>query len=161
MFPFALSNLPSSLVVLRKGSFKKVLTQGLSAASKEKRPLTKYYKTVPLQLFRIGGTSKKVQLRNFEVQKAKGSASYDYVPNPEGKIHPAGDYFTAPNGMSLRPEGINMTDILAQYRGKVGLGEYFHPFSLHSPLPFMQPNCILRNRRWLQSFPRGQKSPTS
>ena len=37
----------------------------------------------------------------------------------DGLIHPApGDFFSEPNGMSLRPRGTNMWDILSSYRGK-------------------------------------------
>ena len=78
--------------------------------------MTRYTET-PVDLFRLV-TTKTVKLREHAAQVAKGSHSYDFFLKEDGKIHPSpSEYFVAPNGMSLRPEGIQMWDILASYRG--------------------------------------------
>jgi hypothetical protein len=63
------------------------------------------FRTVPKDLFRFQGTN-STTLRNFEDQVKKGSTSFDFKFQTDGKIHPASeDTFTGPNGMSLRPLG--------------------------------------------------------
>ena len=81
------------------------------------RPMIAKYQTVPVTLFRLSKT-KKVILREFEDQKKLGNASFDYVARDDGLILPTGDLFEKPNGMSLRPIGTNMWDILANFRGR-------------------------------------------
>ncbi len=75
------------------------------------------FRTTPVQLFRLV-TTNTVKLREYKSQVAKGSHSYDFFLGEDGLIHPAAsEFFEAPNGMSLRPHGIQMWDILASYRG--------------------------------------------
>jgi len=63
------------------------------------------FQVTPTTLFRIG-TSKKINLREYEAQKLKGKYVYDYTLKENGLILPAeGDEFIGPNGMSLRPVG--------------------------------------------------------
>lgn len=79
------------------------------------------FRVFPMDLFRICQT-KKVTLREFEAQKKKGSRSYDYILTEDKLIHPAvGDTFVKPNGLSLRPQGINMWDILSTWSGKTNV----------------------------------------
>jgi len=57
-----------------------------------------------------------VKLRDYFVQTAKASKSYDYVPAEDGLIHPrdpADGRFMGPNGMSLRPPGIMISGYIA------------------------------------------------
>jgi len=50
---------------------------------------------------------------------AKNSQSYDFTIGENGLINPMeSDYFVTPNGLSLRPAGINNWDIIWTYKGK-------------------------------------------
>lgn len=76
------------------------------------------FRVFPMDLFRIC-QAKKVTLREFEAQKKKGSRSFDYILNEDKLIHASvGDTFVRPNGLSLRPRGINMWDILSTWAGR-------------------------------------------
>ncbi len=79
----------------------------------------RYTDTVPLTLFRICGKSRNIVLREYAVQTAKGSRSYDLTLAEDGLVHPAplDDVFIGPNGASLRPAGINMWDIVSSRAG--------------------------------------------
>ena len=79
----------------------------------------RYTETVPLTLFRICGKSRNIVLREYAVQTAKGSRSYDLTLAEDGLVHPAplDDVFIGPNGASLRPAGINMWDIVSSRAG--------------------------------------------
>lgn len=81
--------------------------------------LGRYTDTVPLPLFRICGKSRNVVLREYAVQMAKGSRSYDLTLGEDGLVHPAplDNVFIGPNGASLRPAGINLWDIVSSRRG--------------------------------------------
>ncbi len=86
-------------------------------SAKQKHRLTKF-QVVPETLFHIA-TSKKIALRDYNVQMALGRTSFDFVSEPSGLILPSKDFFEKPNGMSLRPEGVNMWDILGRFNNKV------------------------------------------
>ncbi len=78
----------------------------------------KLYRSVPIELFRVQNTL-KVKLRDFQKQTAKGSKSFDFKLHEDGLIHPVpSDQFRVPNGMSLRPGGPNLSNILAHFKGK-------------------------------------------
>ena len=81
-----------------------------------KKLMTKY-DIAPVELFRISKTS-SVVLREYSEQKKLGRTSFDYVINGN-LIVPSGDHFEKPNGMSLRPHGSNMVDLLGMFKGKV------------------------------------------
>ena len=58
------------------------------------------HQIVPLTLFRIG--NKKPKLRDYEIQIAKGSRSYDLKLDENGLVLPAvGDKFIGPNGIKI------------------------------------------------------------
>ncbi len=80
------------------------------------KKLTKYDVT-PVELFRIS-KSPKVVLKEYAEQKNLGRKSYDYVIYGD-LIVPSGEYFERPNGMSLRPQGANMVDILENFKGSI------------------------------------------
>jgi hypothetical protein len=81
--------------------------------------IARYTDVVPISLFRICAKSRNVVLREYEVQIAKGSRSYDVTLAKDGLIYPAplDNVFIGPNGASLRPAGINMWDILSERKG--------------------------------------------
>lgn len=83
------------------------------------------YDEIPLTLFRICGKSRNIVLREYEVQIAKGSTSFDVTLADDGLIHPAplDNVFIGPNGASLRPAGINMWDILSMRSGPTNILE--------------------------------------
>ena len=79
--------------------------------------MRRFEKILPVTLYRIQH-SLPVRLRDFEVQMAKNRKSFDlklhnslYLPIPNQKE------FIVPNGMSLRPKGENMRNILENFRG--------------------------------------------
>jgi hypothetical protein len=78
------------------------------------------YAIVPVQLFRVQ-TGKKVVLRSYDAQLAKGATSFDLRVHPDGKVHAvdqASSVFTGPNGMSLRPAGPMLATILSKFKGR-------------------------------------------
>lgn len=85
----------------------------------QKKIIGRYTNSVPLTLFRICGKSRNIVLREYAVQRAKGSRSYDLTLGEDGLVHPAplDGMFIGPNGASLRPAGINMWDILSSREG--------------------------------------------
>ena len=79
-------------------------------------PITRF-RTIPLTLLRIQSKG-PVSLRDYETQVKKKSRSFDVVLQADGLVHPVeGDFFTRPNGMSLRPVGIQFYDIMSSFRG--------------------------------------------
>ncbi len=84
--------------------------------ARRKHRLTKF-QVAPITLFLIS-TTKKVALRDYNVQKGLGRTSFDYIPESNGLIIPANEYYEKPNGMSLRPEGVNMWDILSRFNNR-------------------------------------------
>ena len=78
--------------------------------------LPKFVKT-PVTLFRIQSNS-KVKLREYFRQKSDNRPAFDFKLQSDGLVHPIkGDVFTFPNGMSLRPAGPSMYELLSNYRG--------------------------------------------
>lgn len=59
-------------------------------------------------------------LRDFDTQMAKGRTSFDLKLDEKGFVQPVviGSKFTTPNGMSLRPAGDTMIQILKSFRGE-------------------------------------------
>ena len=71
---------------------------------------------LPRTLYRIQ-PKLQVSLRSFEAQQAKKRTSYDLKLH-DGLVLPAqGDTFIGPNGMSLRPMGPKMVEILKGFKG--------------------------------------------
>ncbi|TPX31342.1 hypothetical protein SmJEL517_g05307 [Synchytrium microbalum] len=79
------------------------------------RPFLGRFKTVPLTLYRPQ-SSKKVALRDRDVQKRLGRSAYDVVLK-EG-LPASNNSFLGPNGMSLRPLGLNFAEILTTFNAK-------------------------------------------
>lgn len=72
---------------------------------------------VPTHLYRIQGRL-PVYLRDFEFQRQQGRTSFDLKLHG-GLVKPIipGTAFETPNGMSLRPLGTSMLNILQNFRG--------------------------------------------
>eukprot|EP01137_Pigoraptor_chileana_P020208 Opistho-2@82274 len=82
-------------------------------------PLLGRFTKFPCELFRIGA-KRGVVLRDFAKQEALGRAAFDFHFEKDGLIHPRpGSEFLGPNGMSLRPGGPNLGNILSSFRGDV------------------------------------------
>jgi hypothetical protein len=74
------------------------------------------FTVAPIGLFRIQ-TGQSVKLREYYRQKELKRMSFDYR-STDGIIKPAtGSDFIGPNGMSLRPGGFVLGEIIANYRG--------------------------------------------
>mmetsp|Transcript_18707 Transcript_18707/g.26193 ORF Transcript_18707/g.26193 Transcript_18707/m.26193 type:complete len:169 (+) Transcript_18707:18-524(+) len=90
------------------------LARGFSTEGK--KPLLGKFDHIPIELYRIQ-TGVKVNLRDYDVQKKAGRTSFDVVLK-NGLVLPSeGDFFMGPNGMSLRPGGFNMGEIVANFKG--------------------------------------------
>ena len=79
----------------------------------------KSFSRSPLTLYRIQ-QSLTVRLRSSQDQMAKGRSSFDLkLGDKDGLVHPISPstHFHTPNGMSLRPAGDTMIDILRRFRG--------------------------------------------
>lgn len=77
------------------------------------------FSRVPIGLFRVQ-TVEKVKLREYFRQQQQNRTSFDFKLHPDKKIHPAiGDEWVGPNGMSLRPGGYVMGEVVANFRGNV------------------------------------------
>ncbi len=75
--------------------------------------IARYTTHFPLTLFRFK-TGKSVSLRDYESQKSKGSRSYDLVLK-DGLYQPSptdSNVFIGPNGASLRPNTMNLHELL-------------------------------------------------
>ena len=80
----------------------------------------KAYTRFPLTIFRIQ-PKLPVSLRDYTKQKLLGRSSFDLKVHPDGLVKPLPPdttIFTTPNGMSLRPAGENMLQILAAFKGE-------------------------------------------
>ena len=76
------------------------------------------FRKVPVTLYRMQGAIKPL-LREHGKQVALNRSAYDYTIGADGFMHPAvGDEFIGPNGMSLRPVGPTLLEILSSFRGK-------------------------------------------
>ena len=86
--------------------------------------MRKFTTHFPLTLFRIQPRL-PVSLRSYDVQKAAGRTSFDLKLH-NGLVMPISPetHFHTPNGMSLRPAGPNMTEILSKFRVKSNLKIY-------------------------------------
>lgn len=78
----------------------------------------KRFTVLPVTLFRIQ-PKLPVELRDHATQMAKQRTSFDLKTYTEKKlIRPMeGDKFHTPNGLSLRPKGQTMAQILTEFRG--------------------------------------------
>ena len=63
---------------------------------------------------RLSNAMKQVVTREKKAQQAKGLHSYDYTATSQGTIEPAplSDVFIGPNGLSLRPAGRAMYELV-------------------------------------------------
>lgn len=74
------------------------------------------YKTFPISLYRLQ-QKKDVKLRDFHSQQIIGRNSYDFILKKDGLIHPNDtEFFLYPNGMSLRPIGLALKNIVKSYK---------------------------------------------
>lgn len=95
-----------------------LILQNVRSYATKKPKLLGAYTCLPCDLFRINSTE-KVILRDFETQKAKGLTSFDVVLDTNGLVQPStGDLFVRPNGMSVRPNGLFLQEIIGNFRGK-------------------------------------------
>lgn len=75
------------------------------------------FSVVPLQLFRIQNR-KEVRLREYAAQEKLGRTSFDLMVQNDGLVHPMqGNKFVRPNGMSWRPLGPILYELLADFKG--------------------------------------------
>jgi hypothetical protein len=83
-------------------------------SSSTKNPLTRF-ETVPETLYRVHGST-NIKLRSYEQRVAAGMTgnfSYDLHEHDDGLVHPTkGEFFTGPNGMSLRPKGDKQKELV-------------------------------------------------
>lgn len=100
-----LSKIPSSFSLLSP-------RRKLGTSREVGKPFLGRYNVVPEELVRIG--TSKIKLREKSQQLAKNIPVYDFAISPDGFILPAeGDLFKDANGLSLRPYGTNLIDLLA------------------------------------------------
>lgn len=87
------------------------------AAAAMKGKLMSRFTTLPITLYRIQPRL-PVSLRDKATQTAKNRLSFDLILH-DSKVHPmpAESHFHTPNGMSLRPMGDKMIEILRNFRG--------------------------------------------
>jgi hypothetical protein len=134
------------------------------------KPLIGKYQVVPEELFRIG--PRAIKLREWE----EGKYIYDYKLGKDGMILPAtGDSFIGPNGMSLRPFGINFLDVLSKYKSTsmvtilpkglsipnelILLHEFGDHFSLQTAVPAKareMNSCMSKFIATLESVPKAE-----
>jgi hypothetical protein len=110
--------------LLKNISTRTILGRQFSQDGTPRKIIARYTDKIPITLFRIYAGGKKVKLRDYDIQVAKGSASYD-LRLKDGLVHPAplDDIFIGPNGATLRPAGINMWDILSSRKGVTNILE--------------------------------------
>ena len=78
----------------------------------------KRFNVVPTTLYRLQN-AKTIILRAWTPEIAEAVRSYDFITHSDGLIHPiSGDFFTKPNGMSLRPIGVSLANIAKSYNAK-------------------------------------------
>jgi hypothetical protein len=97
-----------------------IIIRRLSSNAGEFKPIIgKHMETFPFTLFRMmNAKTPKLKMREQVEQAAKGAISYDFVAN-EGKIVPLhGKLFSAPNGMSLRPNTLNEFNLISDGTSK-------------------------------------------
>lgn len=93
-----------------------LILQHIRTYVKKTRKLLGVYDRLPCDLFRING-GVNVILRDFETQRSKGRSSFDVVLDSNGLVQPStGDCFNGPNGMSLRPNGPFLQEIIRTFR---------------------------------------------
>jgi hypothetical protein len=72
----------------------------------------KRYSILPVTLYRFQ-SFKLPKLREKSLQKKLGKFSFDFVLGTNGLYNPArGDKYPGPNGLSLRPIGANLAELL-------------------------------------------------
>ncbi len=73
------------------------------------------FRVIPLTLYRVQAKL-PVSLRDYDTQRALNRSSFDLKLH-NGLVLPAvGDTFTGPNGMSLRPKGQVMEDLVRGFK---------------------------------------------
>ncbi|KAG4077579.1 hypothetical protein HA402_003006 [Bradysia odoriphaga] len=93
-----------------------LILQHIRTYAKKTRKLLGVYDCLPCELFRING-GVNVILRDFETQRSKGRSAFDVVLDSNGLVQPsAGNHFLGPNGMSLRPNGPFLQEIIRTFR---------------------------------------------
>lgn len=83
------------------------------------RKLLGVYNALPHELFRIN-SSKNVIIRDHDTQISLGRSSFDVFLGSDGLVHPSPNtgFFERPNGMSLRPNGPILQEIIRCFQGK-------------------------------------------
>ena len=76
------------------------------------------FSKVPLRLFRLSNSAKRIVIGEKVAQEKKGVRMYDYVASPNGNMNPAPlcNTFIGPNGLSMRPSGRHMYELVAAFR---------------------------------------------
>lgn len=93
-----------------------LILQNVRFFSTKKRKLLGVYSSLPCDLFRVNSTE-KVILRDLVSQTENGLTSFDVVLDSNGLVQPsAGNLFIRPNGMSVRPNGLFLQEIIGNFR---------------------------------------------
>ena len=147
--------------------------------------LGKHLEKFPYTMFRmLSGKNAKLKMRERSEQAAKGSHSFDYE-GKDGKIVPLpGNLFSAPNGMSLRPNTLNEFNLISDGKSKfiaeipkdtplpvntVLVHEFEDHFSLQPKVPmdpkefdalvttFLKPMKVYTRSEWVSAYPLGSQ----
>ena len=79
--------------------------------------LIKRFNVTPLTLYRMQSSS-NTPLREMVRQLIQNRSSYDFKLAPDGLIYPVkSDFFEGPNGMSLRPKGKTLIELMKSFKG--------------------------------------------
>ena len=77
----------------------------------------KRYSIVPLTLYRCQ-SYKMPKLRERSIQFSRGITSFDFKLGDNSLYNPAeGDIYLGPNGLSLRPLGVNLAELVGSFKG--------------------------------------------
>mmetsp|Transcript_7041 Transcript_7041/g.10461 ORF Transcript_7041/g.10461 Transcript_7041/m.10461 type:complete len:149 (-) Transcript_7041:98-544(-) len=132
----------------------------------------KRFRRLPLSLYRIQGKL-PVSLRDYDSQLAKNRSAFD-LKLVNNLVQPMlSDTFHTPNGMSLRPAGEKMIEVLKQYKGEakvfrlhegvllppnlVVLHEHTDHYSLQTTEPIELPKFNQLLSEYLLTFPSSTK----
>jgi hypothetical protein len=77
----------------------------------------KRYSIVPITLYRCQ-SAKIPTLREKSLQFSRGATSFDFKLGNNSLYNPAeGDSYLGPNGLSLRPIGVNLAEFIGSFKG--------------------------------------------
>ena len=83
----------------------------------------KRFSVLPLTLYRLQSQMKPT-LRSKIIQMQLNRTSFDFIPGSNGLYNPAeGDIYKGPNGLSLRPLGVTLAEILDSFDDRTKIFE--------------------------------------